>query len=88
MNNYPDILPHQLEAIINQSAKAFTQYKQYSLQQRAKLLCAIAYNLQQAENDILKIAETETHLSQPRLITELNRTCWQLNSYADYCKSG
>ena len=88
MFNYPDILPYQLEEIINQSAKAFTLYKQYSLQQRAKLLYATAYNLQQAEKDIIKIAVTETHLSPPRLKTELSRTCWQLNSYADYCKSG
>jgi len=74
MFNYPDILPYQLEEIINQSAKAFTLYKQYSLQQRAKLLYATAYNLQQAEKDIIKIAVTETHLSPPRLKTELSRT--------------
>lgn len=88
MITYPEILPNQLDDMVKQSAAAFRIYHQYSITQRIKLLDTISVNLEKNAQQILAIAEKETHLSKARLKSELTRTCWQLNSYASYCKTG
>jgi len=85
---YPDILPNQINDVVQQSANAFMIYNQYTLQKRVELLYTIAHLLDQKSETLIASAASETQLSITRLKTELSRTCWQLKSYADYCKSG
>ena len=85
---YPDILPNQINDVVQQSANAFMIYNQYTLQKRVELLYTIAHLLDQKFETLIASAASETQLSITRLKTELSRTCWQLKSYADYCKSG
>ncbi|HRD43413.1 MAG TPA: aldehyde dehydrogenase family protein, partial [Ferruginibacter sp.] len=78
---YPDILPNQINDVVQQSANAFMIYNQYTLQKRVELLYTIAHLLDQKFETLIASAASETQLSITRLKTELSRTCWQLKSY-------
>lgn len=70
------------------ASEAFETYRKSSLQKRAELLRRIAILLKETEKELISVASRETHLSPARLKTELDRTIFQLNSYADHCVGG
>ncbi|MET0635121.1 MAG: aldehyde dehydrogenase (NADP(+)) [Chitinophagaceae bacterium] len=77
-----------IEAAMQESAKAFIIYRRLSLKQRANFLRAIAVEIESLGDELLHIAAAETNLSLERLAGERTRTLFQLRSYADACEHG
>jgi NADP-dependent aldehyde dehydrogenase len=77
---------------INEAAEAawvaFQAYRKFSLKQRADFMRNIARELEGLGDEVLKVAQEETHLTEARLRNERTRTIFQLNNYADACERG
>ncbi len=78
----------EIDKVMQQSWTAFHQYRKLSLKQRAAFMRAIAAELENAGDDLIKTAMAETNLPEARLRGERARTMFQLNSYADACEKG
>lgn len=85
---YPDSSIQEIDIALQQSWKAFQQYKKLSLKQRALFMKAIAEGLENADDDLIKTAMLETHLPEARLRNEKARTVFQLTSYSEACEKG
>ncbi len=85
---FNDATNEEIEVIMQQAWKAFHIYRQCSLKQRADFMRAIAVELENLGDDLLKVASEETHLPEARLRNERTRTIFQLTSYADACERG
>jgi alpha-ketoglutaric semialdehyde dehydrogenase len=83
-----DASQDEINNAVERSWQAFQQYRNLTLKKRAEFLRAIAAQLDQIRQQVLSIAHEETHLDIPRLEVELNRTLWQLTSYAAACENG
>jgi alpha-ketoglutaric semialdehyde dehydrogenase len=88
MNNFKDASAAEIDEALLQSKFAFDEYSQVTLQQRANVLRLIAEGLHQNKESLVSIAHQETHLEKSRLHTELQRTGFQLTSYAKACEQG
>jgi NADP-dependent aldehyde dehydrogenase len=78
----------EIEAVMQDARKAFFIYGNSTLKQRADFMRAIAFEIEQLGDELLKIAAEETHLPEARLRTERARTIFQLTSYAEACERG
>jgi alpha-ketoglutaric semialdehyde dehydrogenase len=78
----------EIDSILQQAWKAFHFYRKLSLKQRAGFMRAIAGEIENLGDELLKITHEETHLPEARLRTERTRTIFQLTSYADACERG
>lgn len=78
----------QLDHIMQQSAAAFSQYKETSLAQRATFLRHLAELLDQEVERLLPIACAESHLPEGRIKGELARTTGQIRLFATYLEEG
>ena len=67
---------------------AFNIYKKCSIKERKAFLYAIAEDLENAGDDLVKTCMGETNLPETRLRNEKGRTVFQLRSYADHCERG
>jgi alpha-ketoglutaric semialdehyde dehydrogenase len=85
---YKDATIEEIELTIQQAWAAFEIYRNFSLQQRAAFMRAIAAELDKAGDALLEAAAAETHLPVVRLRNERARTMFQLTSYADACEAG
>jgi len=85
---YNDATNSDIEDIMQQAWKAFHEYRKCSLKQRADFMRAIAAEIENAGDELLKVAGEETHLPDARLRNERTRTMYQLTSYADACECG
>ena len=85
---YKDATLQQVNEALEKSWRAFQDFRKKDLKERAAFLKAIANELGLVSIDLISVADRETHLGQPRLTTELKRTIFQLNSYADACADG
>lgn len=85
---YSDATSAQINEAVAANWQAFQQYKNSSLQARARLLRAIADELEASTTNLIDAAQSETHLQKGRLQGELKRTQFQLRSYADACAQG
>jgi alpha-ketoglutaric semialdehyde dehydrogenase len=79
---------NEIEEIMQQAWKAFHVYRKMSLKQRADFMRAIAVEIENLGDELLKVTNEETHLPEARLRNERARTIFQLNSYADACERG
>lgn len=70
------------------AANAFEIYSSVSGELRAIFLEAIANNIEALGDDLLNIANKETHLPLPRLLGERGRTCFQLRMFASMLRKG
>jgi alpha-ketoglutaric semialdehyde dehydrogenase len=86
--SYTDATLAEVDAALKAAWQAFTLYKNKTLKERAQFLYAIAANLKAATAELIAVANRETHLGEARLGTELKRTIFQLQSYADACTEG
>lgn len=68
--------------------QAFTEYRKFSLKQRAAFMRRIAIEIEELGDELLVIANKETNLPEARLRNERARTIFQLNNYADACERG
>ncbi len=85
---YQDSTLPDIDRILQQSWQAFLLYQKFSLKQRADFMRAIATEIENLGDDLLKTAGEETHLPEGRLRNERARTMYQLTSYADACEKG
>ncbi|MEI9943302.1 MAG: aldehyde dehydrogenase (NADP(+)) [Chitinophagaceae bacterium] len=83
-----EVTVQDIDAILQQSWKAFTAYRKLSLKQRGEFMRAIAVEFDALGDEVLKVANEETALPDARLRNEKARTIFQLNSYADACERG
>lgn len=85
---YRDASPEQIQAVAEQAAQAFPAYRNRSLDERRDFLYAIAHLLRENSTGLTAVAMKETHLPEARLRSELGRTIFQLQSYADAAREG
>lgn len=88
MGSYPDATAKMINEVLFESWEAFKIYGKKSLKERAGLMRQVAKNLVEGSADLVQTAMEETNLPEPRLRSELTRTIFQLNSYADACERG
>jgi len=67
---------------------AFHKYRRLSLKDRAGFMRAIAVEMENCGDELLRTAMEETHLPEARVKNERGRTINQLNSYAAACEEG
>jgi NADP-dependent aldehyde dehydrogenase len=70
------------------SWNAFKEYSKKDLRERAAFLKSIADEMEAIIDELVATANRETNLGEERLRTEIHRTIFQLNSYADACADG
>jgi 2,5-dioxopentanoate dehydrogenase len=85
---YKDATTQEVNQALEKSWDAFRQFRKKDLKERAAFLKAIAKEMGETGNELMAVADEETHLGQARLTIELKRTIFQLNSYADACSEG
>ncbi len=85
---FTDATSEEIDIVMQQAWQAFHQYRQLSLQQRAGFMRAIAVEMENAGDLLIRTAMDETNLPEARLQGERARTIFQLNSYADACEKG
>jgi 2,5-dioxopentanoate dehydrogenase len=77
-----------IDKVMQTAWQAFHQYRKLSLKQRAGFMHAVAGELENAGDALIRTAMEETNLPEARLRGERARTIFQLNSYADACERG
>ncbi|NOT51093.1 MAG: aldehyde dehydrogenase (NADP(+)) [Chitinophagaceae bacterium] len=85
---FTDATTEEIHAVMGSAWKAFHVYRKCSLRQRAGFMRAIAKEIENLGDELLRIAGEETHLPEARLRNERARTMYQLTSYADACERG
>ena len=78
----------EVDAVMQKAWSAFRIYQKYSFEKKRAFLYAIADELENAGDDLIKTCMEETNLTEARLKNEKARTVFQLRSYIDYCKDG
>ncbi|MCZ2223358.1 MAG: aldehyde dehydrogenase (NADP(+)) [Chitinophagales bacterium] len=85
---YQDATINEIDNAMQKAWNAFMLYRTFSLRERADLMRAIANELELADDSLIETAMQETNLSKERLVSEKQRTIFQLNSYANACENG
>lgn len=83
-----EIINGEVDVVMQKAWKAFRIYKKYTIKEKKAFLYAIADELENAGDDLIKTCMEETNLPEARLRNEKWRTIFQLRSYADHCESG
>lgn len=77
-----------LETILADAATAYDSWAQTSRADRARVLSAVADRLDAAADELVAIAQVETHLPEGRLRGELKRTTFQLRLFGEVLTEG
>jgi len=85
---FKDATVDEIDIVMQESWKAFHQYRRLSVKQRADFMRMIASELDALGDAVINVAMTETNLPEARLRNERARTIFQLQSYADACERG
>src|SRR5690242_14877506 len=88
MKTFKDASPEQVNEAMSNSWAAYKEYRKKDLKERAGFLRTIAKEMQEVSSKLIATASSETNLSEARLKSELQRTVFQLTSYADACEEG
>jgi 2,5-dioxopentanoate dehydrogenase len=86
--NFTDASFEQINLALNEAWEAFHQYKLLPLSKRAEFMRAIADEIMALGDPLVHIAAKETHLTKERLVSELNRTIFQLKNYGAAAEEG
>ncbi|HMU46362.1 MAG TPA: aldehyde dehydrogenase (NADP(+)) [Chitinophagaceae bacterium] len=86
--NYKDATKDEIDVVMEHAWNAFHVYRKCSLKQRADFMRAIAKEIENLGDELIKTAGEETHLPGARLRNERARTMYQLTSYAEACEKG
>ena len=84
---FADCQSHELQKACRAAAAAFIEYRARSVKDRAEFLRQISAQLTENSAELLKITALETALPLARLQGELNRTCLQLEMFANNLES-
>ncbi|MDP4264302.1 MAG: aldehyde dehydrogenase (NADP(+)) [Bacteroidota bacterium] len=85
---YTDATQPEIETAMQDAWNAFHAYRKLPLKQRADFMRAIAAEIENLGDELLKVTGEETNLPEARLRGERARTMFQLTSYADACERG
>jgi 2,5-dioxopentanoate dehydrogenase len=85
---FTDTAIEEIDHIMKDAWQAFHHYRKCSLKQRADFMRCIAIEIENAGDDLIAMAMSETNLTEARLRSERTRTIFQLNSYAEACEKG
>ncbi len=85
---HKDATPKEIDSAMQAAEKAFSIYKKIPLRKRAEFMKAIAAELEEKSAELVHQAMQESHLGKERLKGELDRTIFQLTSYAAACEEG
>ncbi|MFB7249260.1 aldehyde dehydrogenase (NADP(+)) [Microbacterium sp. NPDC056234] len=80
--------PAEVDRIVAQAAVASAQWRQASIADRARALVSVADALDARADELVPVAQRETHLAEPRLRGELRRTTFQLRMFAAMLPEG
>ena len=80
--------PAEVDRIVVRAAEASAHWRRASIAERARALVAIADALDARADELVPIAQRETHLAEPRLRGELRRTTFQLRMFAGMLPEG
>lgn len=83
-----DITQEGINEVMERAWKAFMQFRNVSIRERAAFMKSIASKLENSGDELIHTAMRETNLPEARLRNERGRTVFQLNSYADACVQG
>lgn len=86
--HFEDTALEDIDGLMRRSMQAFEAYVRQPLSARARLMRAIATELDACGDALIHTAMRETNLPEARLRGERGRTIFQLNSYADACERG
>ncbi len=85
---FKDASIQEINEALQSAWSAFHEYRKLSLQHRANFMRAIAAEIEQCGDKLIRTAMKETHLTEARLVSERARTIFQLESYALACEQG
>lgn len=85
---FTDTPVNVLDSTMRASQGAFDIYKNTSPSIRKNLMYAIVEELEVQQSLLIEVAHAESHLPIDRLKQEINRTCIQLQQYADATEEG
>lgn len=77
-----------LEDVLRRADRAYDAWSQTSRQDRAAALGIVADRLDQAADELVAIAQRESHLAEGRLRGELRRTTFQLRLFGEVLTDG
>lgn len=80
--------PGQLDAACARAEAAFAGLEAMGRAGRAAMLSAMAEALEASRARVVEVADTESALGEPRLNSELTRTCFQLDLFAEVVRDG
>lgn len=83
-----DTSDDNVDQIIDRAVHASEQWKRATIAERARALDAVADALDQHADELIPIAQRETHLAEARLRGELRRTSFQLRMFAEMLPEG
>ncbi|WP_228528162.1 aldehyde dehydrogenase (NADP(+)) [Microbacterium sp. UFMG61] len=83
-----DTSDDNVDQIIDRAASASEQWKRAIIAERTRALDAVADALDQHADELIPIAQRETHLAEARLRGELRRTSFQLRMFAEMLPEG
>ncbi len=78
----------EVNQAVSKAHGAFAAYQNYSGTQKSSFLTAIAGELLQLGDTLIKQVMTETGLAYERVVAERGRTLWQLQMFADLLLDG
>jgi len=78
----------QINQVMEAASSAFEKFKKLTQAKRAAFLQAIAAGLENAGDNLVEIASSETNLPLLRLRGEMARTCFQLRMFAGLIEEG
>jgi 2,5-dioxopentanoate dehydrogenase len=78
----------EIDEAVQKAHEAFLLYRNFPGNIKASLLQAIATGIEAQRTELLQIAMQETHLAEPRLNGEINRTINQIKLFADLLNEG
>lgn len=84
----PETSPAELEQTLGRMQTAHRRWATTPARTRAEVLTAVGDALEAAAEDLVPLAQSETHLPEGRLRGELKRTAFQLRLFADVIRSG
>lgn len=77
-----------VDQIIDRAVRASEQWKRTAIADRGRALVAVADALDEQADELVPIAQRETHLAEARLRGELRRTTFQLRMFAEMLPEG
>ena len=83
-----DTSDDRVDQIVDSAVHASAQWKRTDIAERARVLVAVADALDEHAEELIPIAQRETHLAEPRLKGELRRTTFQLRMFAEMLPEG